>query len=83
MLVGGKKFLKKIEDDEVKYVVVRRMREVLLHTEISDLPEEIQGMLQEFSDIMVDDLPDKLPLKWSISHRINFIPRASLPNKYV
>ena len=38
-------------------------------------------MLKEFSDIMVDDLPDKFPPKWSISHHIDFIPGASLPNK--
>jgi len=29
----------------------------------------------------VDDLLDKLPPKWSISHHIDFIRRASLPNK--
>ena len=38
-------------------------------------------MLQEFSDIVVDDLPDELPPKRSISHHIEFIPGASLPNK--
>ena len=38
-------------------------------------------MLQEFTDIVVDDLPDKLPPKQSISHHIDFIPRASFPNK--
>jgi len=38
-------------------------------------------MLQEFTDILVDDLPDKLPPKRSISHHINFISRASLPKK--
>jgi len=38
-------------------------------------------MLQEFSDIVVDDLLDKLPLKRSISHHIYFIPGASFPNK--
>eukprot|EP00253_Pinus_taeda_P013471 PITA_13471 len=36
---------------------------------------------KEFSDILVDDLPNKLPPKWSISHHIDFIPRASLPSK--
>jgi len=38
-------------------------------------------MLQEFTDIVVDDLPDKLPPKRSISHHIDFIPGASLLNK--
>ena len=41
LLMGGKEFLKQIEDNEIKYVVVRRTRAVLLHTEIADLPEEI------------------------------------------
>jgi len=53
----------------------------LLHIEVSDLPKEIQQMLQEFTDIVVDDLPDKLPPKQSIGCHIDFIPRASLPNK--
>lgn len=38
-------------------------------------------MLQEFIDIVVDDLPDKLPPKKSINHHIDFIPRAILPNQ--
>lgn len=38
-------------------------------------------MLQEFNNIVADDLPDKFPPKRSISHHIDFIPRASLPNK--
>lgn len=73
--------MKQIEDSEIKYVVVRRPRAVLLYTKITDFPEEIQNMLQEFSDIVVDDLMDKLPPKRSISHHIDFILGASLPNK--
>eukprot|EP00253_Pinus_taeda_P006624 PITA_06624 len=38
-------------------------------------------MLQEFTDKVVDDLPNKLPPIRSISHHIDFIPGASLPNK--
>jgi len=73
--------MKQVEDSEVSYAVVRREKMVLLHIEVSDLPPEIQQMLQEFTNIMVDDLPDKLPLKRSISHHIDFIPGASFPNK--
>lgn len=79
--MGGKSFLKQIEDNEVNYDVVRREKIMLLHTEVSNLPEKIQKMLQEFSDIVVDDLPDKFPPKRSISHHIDFIPGESLSNK--
>eukprot|EP00253_Pinus_taeda_P018253 PITA_18253 len=54
---------------------------VVLHTQVSDLPEEVQRLLQDFGDIVVDDLPDELPPRRGISHCIDFIPGASLPNK--
>ena len=75
LLMGGKQFLKQIEDSEVNYAIVRRAKTVLIHTEVSDLPAEIQKMLQEFGDIVLDDLRDKLPPKRSISHHIDFIPK--------
>jgi len=81
LVMGGKQFLKQIEDSEVNYAVVRREKIVLLHTGMSDLPTKIQKMLQEFSDIVVDDLPEKFPPKRSISHEIDFILGACLPNK--
>lgn len=54
---------------------------MLLNTEKLELPTKIQELLEEFKDIVVDNLPDKLPPKQSISHHIDFIPGASLPNK--
>eukprot|EP00253_Pinus_taeda_P019292 PITA_19292 len=81
LLMRGKQFLKQVENSEMNYAVVRKTRTVLLHTEITYFPIEIQQMLEEFTDIVLDDLPDKLPPKRSISHHIDFIPGASLPNK--
>eukprot|EP00253_Pinus_taeda_P029329 PITA_29329 len=81
LLLGGKEFIKQIEDSEINFAVIRRPRAVVLHTQISDLPEEVQRLLQEFGDIVVDDLPDELPPRRDISHCIDFIPGASLPNK--
>eukprot|EP00253_Pinus_taeda_P028700 PITA_28700 len=81
LLMSGKQFLKQVENSEMNYAVVRKTRTVLLHTEITGLPIEIQKMLEEFMDIVVDDLPDTLPPKRSISHHIDFIPGAILPNK--
>eukprot|EP00253_Pinus_taeda_P005588 PITA_05588 len=81
LLMNEKQFMKQVENSEMNYAVVRKTRTVLLHTEITDLLIEIQQMLEEFTYIVVDDLPDKLPPKRSISHHIDFIPGASLPNK--
>ena len=52
-----------------------------MKTNVTDLPEEIQEMLSEFSGIVVDDLPNTLPPRRDISHQIDFIPGANLPNK--
>eukprot|EP00253_Pinus_taeda_P028052 PITA_28052 len=81
LLLGGKEFIKQIEDSEINFAVIRRPKAVVLHTQISDLPEEVQKLLQDFGDIVVDDLPDELPPRRGISHCIDFIPGASLPNK--
>eukprot|EP00253_Pinus_taeda_P008721 PITA_08721 len=81
LLLGGKEFIKQIEDSEINFVVIRRPRTVVLHTQVSDLPEDVQRLLQDFGDIVVDDLPDELPPRRGISHCIDFIPGASLPNK--
>jgi hypothetical protein len=61
--------------------VVRKTRIVLTSTRVDDLLEEIQKLLEEFVDIVVDELPCLLPPIRSISHHINLIPGAILPNK--
>jgi hypothetical protein len=38
--------------------------------------------LNEFEEIVGDDLPTGLPPLRSISHQFDLIPRSSLPNKY-
>jgi hypothetical protein len=50
---------------------------------MDDFPEEVQELLDNFSDIVVDELPNSLkPIK-SISHHIELIPGEILPNKEV
>ena len=39
--------------------------------------------MEEFADIVVDELPRLLPPIRSMSHHIDLIPGASLPNKVV
>ena len=52
-----------------------------MKTNVIDLPEEIEEMLSEYRDIVVDYLPNELPPRRNVSHHIDFIPGANLPNK--
>jgi hypothetical protein len=65
----------------MQFVVVRQPRVFLTSTSMDDLPEEIRELLDNFADIVVDELPNSLPPIRSINHHIDMIPGASLPNK--
>jgi hypothetical protein len=82
LLMSGKELLTELEKNEdPQFFVVRKPRIVLTSTRVDDLPEEIQQLLGEFADIIVDELPRSLPPMRSVSHHIDLIPGASLPNK--
>jgi hypothetical protein len=82
LLMSGKELLKEIkEEEEMQFSMVRKPRVILTSTSVNDLPEEVQELLDNFVDIVVDELPNSLPPIKSISHHINLIPRESLPNK--
>jgi hypothetical protein len=82
LLMSGKELLKEVKKKEdTQFIVVRKPRIVLTSTRVDDLPEEIQKLLEEFADLVVDELPRSLPPIISISHHIDLIPGASLPNK--
>jgi hypothetical protein len=84
LLMSGKELLKEVKNKEdPQFIMVRKPRIVLTNTRVDDLPEEIQKLLEEFFDIVVDELPRSLPPIRSISHHIDLIPGASLPNKAV
>jgi hypothetical protein len=48
---------------------------------MDDLPAEIWELLDNFVDIVVDEMLNSFPPIRSISHHIDLIPGASLPNK--
>ena len=49
--------------------------------EVEDVPVEVADLLNEFQDIVFDNVPDGLPPVRKISHQMDLIPGASLPNK--
>jgi hypothetical protein len=82
VLMSGKELLDEFrKGEEMQFVVVRKTRVILTSTSIYYLPEEIQELLENFADIVVDDLPcSLLPIR-SISHHVDLILGVSLPNK--
>jgi hypothetical protein len=65
----------------MQFVVVRKPRVFLTSTSIEDLPEEIQELLENFADIVVDELPRSLPPIRSINHHFVLIPGEIFLNK--
>jgi hypothetical protein len=79
LLMSGKELLKEFkEEQEMQFAVVRKPRVPLMSTSMDDLPEEVQELLDNFANIVVDELPNSLPPIRSISHHIDLIPGASL-----
>jgi hypothetical protein len=82
LLMSGKELLTEVKKkEEPQFIVVGKPKIVLTSKRVDDLPEEVQELLEEFTDIVVDELPHSLPPIRSISHQIDLIPGASLPNK--
>jgi hypothetical protein len=82
LLMSGKELLNEVKKEhEMKFVVVRKLRVILTSTSTEYLPKEVQELLENFSDIVVDELPDSLPPIRSIGHHIDLIPGEILPNK--
>jgi hypothetical protein len=82
LLMSGKELLDEVRKEEYMwFTMVRKPRVILTSTSIDDLSKEIQRMLENFIDIVVDDLPCSfLPIR-SISHHIDLTPGAIFPNK--
>jgi hypothetical protein len=60
--MSGKELLKEVQKgQEMQFDVMRKPRVVLTSTSMDDLPEEIRELLDNFADIVVDELPNSLP----------------------
>jgi hypothetical protein len=61
--------------------MVWKPRVILTSTSMDDLPEEVEELLDNFPDIVVDELPNSFQPIRSIIHHIDLIPGESMPNK--
>ena len=46
-----------------------------------EVPKEIASMLQQFEDVMLPQLPKKLPPRRAIDHRIELVPGTKPPSQ--
>jgi hypothetical protein len=82
LLMSGKELLTEVKNKEdPQFIVVRKLKIVLTSTRVDDFPEEVQGLLEEFVDIELDELPHLFPPIRSVSHHVDLIPGANFPNK--
>ncbi|XP_071739767.1 uncharacterized protein [Rutidosis leptorrhynchoides] len=49
--------------------------------EVSDIPIEVQALLEEFSNVLPTEIPAGLLLMCDIQHCIDFIPGSAIPKK--
>ena len=80
--MNRKELLQEVKkEDELHFSLVGKPKVILNSTNLDDFPTEVRVFLDEYVDIIVDELPNYLPPIRSISHHIELIHGASLPNK--
>ena len=55
-------------------------KEVPSHSSIVDVPLEVKNLLDDFVDMVPDELPSELPPLRDIEHAINLVPSSQLSN---
>lgn len=80
LLCSAKEFLKEEKRAKFCLAIVPKVVKEEVKSE-NNIATKIKPLLDEFKEIVVDDLLRGLPPMRSISHQIDLIPRASLPNK--
>ena len=75
-VVDGRKFLDTMRHKHMCFAIISKEGK-----EVEEVSIEVVDLLEDFQDIVSNNVPDGLPPVWKISHKKNLIPGASLPNK--
>jgi len=70
-----------MKNEELNFSIIRRPKVILTSKNIDYFPKEVKMLLDDFSDIIVDEFLNALPPIKSISHHAYLILGASFPNK--
>ncbi|XP_057849655.1 uncharacterized protein LOC131060436 [Cryptomeria japonica] len=81
MMMKEKEFMKGLDEEECGYVIVGKLNSEVADKDSKEVPKELQTLLDEYECIVMKELPNSsLPI-CDVSHHIDLIPGASLPNK--
>ena len=69
-------FERVVQKSKVVYILVRKMVD-----KEETIPEAVLSLLEELSDLILEELPDGLPPIYDIQHQIDLEPGAALPNQ--
>lgn len=82
MLMRGKDFLKVLKQEGHQgHAIVLKPREEAKEDPMSEVPQEVQGLLKQYAEVIGDVINNSLPLMGDVNHQIDLIPGANLPNK--
>nr|XP_027109209.1 uncharacterized protein LOC113729078 [Coffea arabica] len=81
LLIKAKKIRKLMRDEQPLLMLVSKEVALHVHEFDIDIPLEVKSLLQEYADVFPEDVPSGLPPLRGIEHQIDFIRRASLPNR--
>ncbi|XP_042953496.1 uncharacterized protein LOC122290046 [Carya illinoinensis] len=78
-LLSMSRFLDEIEHGDMVYALLPCKNSAV--DVDTDLPVEVQRLLAEFSNLMPEDLPPRLPPMRDIQHQMDLVPGSSFPNR--
>ncbi|XP_059068990.1 uncharacterized protein LOC131859364 [Cryptomeria japonica] len=81
MVVKEMQFMKNLEEEDCGYAIVGKPISEATNNDNKEVPKEVQTLLDKYEGIVVKELPNSLPPIRDVSHHIDLIPSASLPNK--
>ena len=82
LLKSGNELLQEVQKEEdLHFSLVGNPKVILTSKNLEEFPVEVKNLLDEYAEIIIDKFPNESPPVRSISHHIELIPGASLPNK--